>query len=757
MGESAFGSHAKGMKHRAYADASASCALRIPDHFALPRVESAVTSTSQSGSVDSSTGPAQMASSTGTAAASVSVTPPAGSFSTRNAHLKAETLWALNMVSKNYSFRSSEGSSKLFQAMFPDSAIAKDFSCAERKSSYLIAFGLAPYLQGQLRVRVKEACDYVLLFDESLNDRLQSKQMDVLVRLWDVNRVATRYYTSKFLGHAKASTLHEELYECCSELGLAGLHQLSMDGPNVNWKVHDLLSTDIERGTRRKLLDVGSCGLHVLHNSFRTGVSETDWDVEHTLICLYWLFKNAPARREDLNSATKSPIFPLKFCPHRWVENIPVAERALQIWPNVTAYVAAVRAGTVPTPKNKSFRAVAASVDNPLFLVHISVFLSIAKDVTPFLVKYQSDAPMLPFLATDLQAIIRDLLHRFVKKPILDNATTATKLLRIDLYDTAGHKQTASIDIGFAAEQLLKGLRSSKKISDRECLSVHLETKACLQAMVKKLIEKSPLGYPLVRSLSWMIPDQICQKPEVCTTHLKRCLGVLTDTGHIQVDKCDDVLKQFRLFARDVATDENFLSFSITKHRLDELLFRSMSKRDDLADLWRLTRTLLLLSHGQATVERGFSINSEAMAQNMAEHTLIGKRVVKDFIMNAGGRVEAIEITPGLLAAAASGRQQYSPYLDELKRREAQEKRGKKRVAQQDELEDLRAKKKRLDISIEALIKSADQYADDAEKTGKVSFIAQSNAHRRSAREKTAEVKAIEKKLSDIEQSLKSS
>ena len=110
--------------------------------------------------------------------------------------------------------------------------------------------------------------------------------------------------------------------------------------------------------------------------------------------------------------------------------------------------------------------------------------------------------------------------------------------------------------------------------------------------------------------------------------------------------------------------------------------------------------------------------------------------------------MEAVEIIPGFLAAAASGRQQYSHYLDELKRRETQQKKGKKWAAQQDELEDLRAKKKRLDISIKALIKSADQYADDDEKTGKVSFIAQSNAHRRSAREKTAEVKANEKKLS---------
>ena len=67
MGESALGSHAKGMKHEAYVAASASCSLRIPDHFESPRVESAVTTTSQFSSVDSSTGPAQMASSTGTA------------------------------------------------------------------------------------------------------------------------------------------------------------------------------------------------------------------------------------------------------------------------------------------------------------------------------------------------------------------------------------------------------------------------------------------------------------------------------------------------------------------------------------------------------------------------------------------------------------------------------------------------------------------------------------------------------------------
>ena len=33
--------------------------------------------------------------------------------------------------------------------------------------------------------------DYVVLFDESLNDVVQSKQMDVLVRFWDGTNVCT--------------------------------------------------------------------------------------------------------------------------------------------------------------------------------------------------------------------------------------------------------------------------------------------------------------------------------------------------------------------------------------------------------------------------------------------------------------------------------------------------------------------------------------------------------------------------------------
>lgn len=259
--------------------------------------------------------------------------------------------------------------------------------------------------------------------------------------------------------------------------------------------------------------------------------------------------------------------------------------------------------------------------------------------------------------------------------------------------------------------------------------------------MTNNLLEKSPLNYPLARNLNWLVPGLICHSPDACVASLKRCLSLLTESGHVQVGKCDDIIKQFGIFARNAATQDAFLMFRVGKDRLDELLYNNLAKNEDMQDLWQVARTILLLSHGQATVERGFSVNKETMADNMMEHTLIAKRVVKDHLMSIGGKVSDVNVTPALLAAAASGRQQYQQYLDEQKK---SERTRKKRKAEFEELDDLRAKRKRLEVSIKALTESAEQYADEAESTWKVTLIAQSNAHRRSAKEKTKQLKDLE-------------
>ena len=87
---------------------------------------------------------------------------------------------------------------------------------------------------------------YAISFDESLNRVLQSEQMDVIICFWDnqENKVCSRYFDTRFLGHVTAQDLLENLKSSLDKLYLAGLIQISMDGPNTSWKLLDELIKD---------------------------------------------------------------------------------------------------------------------------------------------------------------------------------------------------------------------------------------------------------------------------------------------------------------------------------------------------------------------------------------------------------------------------------------------------------------------------------------------------------------------------------
>lgn len=113
------------------------------------------------------------------------------------------------------------------------------------------------------------------------------------------------------------------------------------------------------------------------------------------------------------------------------------------------------------------------------------------------------------------------------------------------------------------------------------------------------------------------------------------------------------------------------------------------------ADLWELTKNLLLLSHGQASVERGFSINKEISVENMTVQTLISQRVIKDHLLNVRG-VTKVSLTKELLVSANHARQRYQAHLDEEKRKKEEQKRGEKRKDTLEELDNLKEVKKRM-------------------------------------------------------------
>ena len=161
-----------------------------------------------------------------------------------------------------------------------------------------------------------------------------------------------------------------------------------------------------------------------------------------------------------------------------------------------------------------------------------------------------------------------------------------------------------------------------------------------------------------------------------------------------------------------------------------------------------------MLSHGQASVERGFSINKEISCENMKQKTLSALRIISNHLSSVGGASQ-VKITKELLASVATAKSKYNAYLDEQKREKAKITADLKRKAELDELESLKSKKSKLEICARELSKSAEKFSEKAEKTQNFTLIAKSNALRRSAKLKSVEISVLEEQISQKQQEIK--
>ena len=675
--------------------------------------------------------------------------------------LSAEVLWAIKTLMAHYSSNSSAGTDKLFAKMFPDSQIAKQFQCGKTKCSYLINFGLAPYFKEKLMKKLQvPGTKYVISFDESLNKVLQKEQMDLIVRFWDKekNKVSSRYLNSQFLGHTRAADLLQKFSEALGKLNLANLIQVSMDGPNTNWKFFDSFCSDRAQTDPDlpHLINVGSCGLHVVHGAFKYGVTATGWKLDSLLRSLYYMFSDSPARREEYETLTGSSIWPLSFCGTRWLEDVPVAERALLVWPLIEKYVRTTLSGPKSKiPVNRSFHNLKEHVLDPLSTAKLQFFITIAKVLTPFLKKFQSEEPMLPFMAEELYTILWTLLEKFINKSVLDEATTAAKLSKIDVLKKENILSPKKVDVGFACKILLQEAQTKKKASPLQVLEFQNECVVLLQKLTNKLLERCPLQYAIVRQLTCMDPRYMAKNPD---SAISKCSGLLQQLISKKLespDSCDNILQQYKAFITEVQKyhKDEFVAYN-SEQGLDSFLYGCIGEKTEYSELWEAFKMLLILSHGQSCVERGFSDNKDILSNNMQDETLISYRISYDGIKNQDGPIED-SVTKELLVSCRHAHARYQSCLNQKKKTEEASQKEKRKKEVQEELQSSRKKKERLEKMVQELTKEADELATEAETKHKMDLLVKSNALRSKSREKRKEIEHEEKNIDGLQKKLK--
>ena len=608
----------------------------------------------------------------------------------KNVVTKSEVLWALKVVANHFSYNSSKDLGEIFKLMFPDSNIAKKLSIGSSKLSYLITHGLAPYFHDELLKLVDSK--FVICFDEAFNQISKKGQMDIVLRFWDnsINQVSSRYLSSAFMGHSTAKDILENFLDASSELKMCNLLQVSMDGPNVNWSFLEQLTSNHHDEYNTTMLFLGSCGLHVINGALQTGHKAASWKVQLLLKSFYKIFKDSPARRSDYTNLTECSLFPKKFCSIRWVENADVCQRALEVFKHVKTYITKAK----KLPATFTVKAVKEACSDPLSPAKIAFFSSVASVLEPFLRRFQTAAPFAPFLYAEIFNILQILMKRFIKSSIMDEATTPAALRKMDIASVKLHREPKDIDIGTAAKSLL----ANANVPATEKLAFRSECCKFLVAVVSKIFERSPLNYKIVRAISCFVPGGIVNSRSLSEKKFECVTGILFDREWVSAAVADKAKVQFSSLCFKASDEwlELFNRFDWNKDRLDVFYYNIIGSKQEFCELWAVCQMIFILSHGNASVESGFSVNGDILVENLKETSLVAQRRVYDAIISKGG-VLRVDITSKMLMYA---NQSHSRYQECLKRNRdkilAVEQKAKERKRAAEQIKVLHEKRSKL-------------------------------------------------------------
>ena len=237
-------------------------------------------------------------------------------------------------------------------------------------------------------------------------------------------------------------------------------------------------------------------------------------------------------------------------------------------------------------------------------------------------------------------------------------------------------------------------------------------------------------------------------------------MTILSSANRIPVSHCDAVISQYDTFLDNIPTvgSEEFRCYDKKNTRIDEFLMTRM-EGENYHKLRNVLRMVLVLSHGQASVERGFSVNKKVETENLSQKSMVSQRLICEYVNECGG-IAQVPISKELLRSASAARQRYRVFLDEQRAARKTVEESRKRKAALDDLELQKQKRQCLEEDIASLNASAEKLSEKAElPTNSLKeirrLITQANSFRRTAKEKSVELETVKDSIKDAQNAIK--
>ena len=164
--------------------------------------------------------------------------------------------------------------------------------------------------------------------------------------------------------------------------------------------------------------------------------------------------------------------------------------------------------------------------------------------------------------------------------------------------------------------------------------------KSCLnmlKAVVEELQERCPLQYLVIRNASCLAPTTMITQPEVSKLQFNSLVDKLYSCKWLSEKSSEEAKLQFEEFLSLPCKQncEKFSQFKWEEQRIDEFLGAFLHRNEKYQAFRDVCKEIFVLSHGQSSIERGFSVNKDLLVENLNLQSLIGQRTVYDYFFSS--------------------------------------------------------------------------------------------------------------------------
>ena len=178
------------------------------------------------------------------------------------------------------------------------------------------------------------------------------------------------------------------------------------------------------------------------------------------------------------------------------------------------------------------------------------------------------------------------------------------------------------------------------------------------------------------------------------------------------------------------------LKFNYLTDHLDDFFGPYLADEKEYVSLWYVSKIVVILSHGQSSIERGFTINKEILDNNLQEKSLIS-RLIHDHFASKNIVLHEYKIPQALKKSCKLANGRYKLALEDSKKENAETEKSRKRKLKLEEIANVKESKLPVQETIESLNKGIEKYLAETEEKRDFTLLLKANVFRNSLKDAT--------------------